>query len=199
MTQQSIQSTRVAFKEWSLVCDALAAGTQSLLLRKGGIAEGRDGFAFRQDRFWFFPTRFHTQRDLVTTVVDESGRSRYRERAPEPGEILELDLLGQVIKKGSIKNWEQVKKLGEFHIWKEEVLRDRFDYGATGCLHFALMRVYRAEEPRRLVMNRSLGGCRSWVELPEDGDWRNAMVPVLTDEEFSKVAAAFSNVLEIRE
>ena len=28
----------VGFKEWSLVCDALGGGTQSVILRKGGIA-----------------------------------------------------------------------------------------------------------------------------------------------------------------
>jgi len=33
-----------AFKEWQVIVDALAVGEQSLLLRKGGIAEGRGGF-----------------------------------------------------------------------------------------------------------------------------------------------------------
>ena len=33
-----------AFKEWHVVVEALAAGEQILLLRKGGIAEGRGGF-----------------------------------------------------------------------------------------------------------------------------------------------------------
>jgi len=30
-----------AFKEWAVICRALAVGKQSLLLRKGGIAEPR--------------------------------------------------------------------------------------------------------------------------------------------------------------
>jgi len=34
----------IGFKGWSLVCDAMAHGTQSIILRKGGIAEGREGF-----------------------------------------------------------------------------------------------------------------------------------------------------------
>jgi len=34
----------VGFKEWSLVCDAFGRGEQSIILRKGGIAEGREGF-----------------------------------------------------------------------------------------------------------------------------------------------------------
>ena len=49
------------FKEWSLVCDALGRGRQSVILRKGGIAEGRGGFSFRHREFFLFPTFFHEQ------------------------------------------------------------------------------------------------------------------------------------------
>src|SRR5438477_1344443 len=45
----------VGFKEWSLVCDALGRGEQSVILRKGGIAEGREGFSFRYREFFLFP------------------------------------------------------------------------------------------------------------------------------------------------
>jgi hypothetical protein len=49
----------VGFKEWALVCEALGTGEQTILLRKGGIAEGRDGFGFRHSEFFLFPTFFH--------------------------------------------------------------------------------------------------------------------------------------------
>src|SRR5882757_8221007 len=51
----------IAFKEWTLICDALGLGQQSIILRKGGIAEGRDGFRFKHDDFLLFPTLFHEQ------------------------------------------------------------------------------------------------------------------------------------------
>ena len=51
----------VGFKEWAIVCQALGEGRQSVMLRKGGIAEGRDGFAFRHREFFLFPTFFHEQ------------------------------------------------------------------------------------------------------------------------------------------
>ena len=41
----------VGFKEWALVCAALGSGAQTLILRKGGIAEGRAGFAFKHPEF----------------------------------------------------------------------------------------------------------------------------------------------------
>jgi hypothetical protein len=49
------------FKEWQVVCDALASGRQSIILRKGGIHEGREGFSFGEELFYLFPTRFHNQ------------------------------------------------------------------------------------------------------------------------------------------
>src|SRR5690349_18365047 len=52
-------SCRVAFKEWSGVCDALVEGRQSLIVRKGGIAEGPRGFAPEHAAFWLYPTHVH--------------------------------------------------------------------------------------------------------------------------------------------
>ena len=39
------------FKEWTLICDALGRGEQSIIMRKGGIAEGRAGFRFEHPEF----------------------------------------------------------------------------------------------------------------------------------------------------
>ena len=55
-------SPTVGFKDWSLVCAALGSGKQSLILRKGGIAEGRGlqcafGRVYRLEPQWTFPDR----------------------------------------------------------------------------------------------------------------------------------------------
>ena len=55
------QSGVPAFKEWAIVCDSIARGETSLIFRKGGIAEGRDGFQFKHQSFFLFPTYFHEQ------------------------------------------------------------------------------------------------------------------------------------------
>src|SRR5271165_6545650 len=55
------QSGVPAFKEWAIVCDSIARGETSLIFRKGGIAEGRDGFQFKHQSFFLFPTYFHGQ------------------------------------------------------------------------------------------------------------------------------------------
>jgi hypothetical protein len=71
---------RIGFKEWALVCNALGERKQSVIIRKGGIAEGRDGFAFRHREFFLFPTFFHEQVDRVRLAKVELPE-------PRPGEI----------------------------------------------------------------------------------------------------------------
>src|SRR5436309_15831329 len=56
---------RIAFKEWAVVADAIGRGDQIVILRKGGISEGRSGFEVEHNRFFLFPTLFHQQRESV--------------------------------------------------------------------------------------------------------------------------------------
>ena len=64
----------IGFKEWAVVCEALGAGGQSVIIRKGGIVEGREGFQFRHREFFLFPTFFHeqlTRTRLVNAALPE--------------------------------------------------------------------------------------------------------------------------------
>ena len=63
---------QTGFKEWAVIVEALGQGEQIVILRKGGIAEGRDGFRAEHERFWLFPTRFHQQAEGV--VPEVAGR-----------------------------------------------------------------------------------------------------------------------------
>src|SRR6202008_2889719 len=65
----STHRSSVAFKEWALVCASMLRGEASLIFRKGGIAEGREGFPFQQDRFFVLPTFFHEQADRLRIDV----------------------------------------------------------------------------------------------------------------------------------
>jgi hypothetical protein len=56
-----LSAMSIGFKEWTLICEALGNGSQSIILRKGGIAEGRAGFRFQHDEFFLFPP-FSTNR-----------------------------------------------------------------------------------------------------------------------------------------
>jgi len=99
----------IGFKEWALVCEALGGGTQSIILRKGGIAEGRDGFRFKHDEFLLFPTLFHEQLsktklppgspipdlELHSTAKNGADSEKFI-HLPPPIKVLELaELMGQ--------------------------------------------------------------------------------------------------------
>src|SRR5262245_56106998 len=80
-------SCNIAFKEWAAVCEALAAGRQTIILRKGGIHEGREGFRVEHDRFWLYPTRFHQAADALTPDAELYSKRALAGTAPGPGEV----------------------------------------------------------------------------------------------------------------
>ncbi len=153
----------IAFKEWDVVCEALEEGRQSLILRKGGIHEGREGFAFAHEEFVLFPTRFHAQGDFVKTpgVVAKPEW--------EIGEELVITSKVKVTKAVTLTEWDEVSALGDQHIWTEETIRDRFFWEgkgmASGSIHVAYVEVEKLDEPIVLTYEKKYGGCRSWVEL----------------------------------
>src|SRR5947207_13018388 len=100
---------RIAFKEWAVVVDALGRGEQIVILRKGGIAEGRDGFKVEHPEFLFFPTLFHQQRESVIP----SGQKRFDEISknfPSPA-ILRLEFFARVTEWRQLDSLEAARKL----------------------------------------------------------------------------------------
>ncbi|MGI8821544.1 MAG: DUF1802 family protein [Chthoniobacterales bacterium] len=168
---------RVGFKEWALVCDALARGAQSILLRKGGIAEGRAGFSFRHQEFFLFPTFFHEQ-------VEKTRGTHYEIFAPPKGKI-ELCIFAKIDFAGVVASWETAVDLEPFHIWQREVVRERFEYDDAPGIHIAVIRAYRLSEPWIIPNLPAYGGCRSWISLPE-GPLTTLLLPVLSEAEHQK-------------
>lgn len=175
-----------AFKEWALVCEALGNGKQSILLRKGGIAEGRAGFAFRHAEFFLFPTWFHGQ--LSKTVLP--GGTALPE---EPGEEIEIRYAATLEWTRLVEDPGLLASLREFHILDDSVVLERFHYDDRQGIHVALVRVFRLDPPRRISNDRKFGGCRSWIELPDLGD--STLVSVISDEEHARRRARLLELL----
>lgn len=181
------------FKEWSLVCAALGAGAQSLILRKGGIHEGRGGFWWRHDRFFLFPTHFHEQDgqfpwnpppDMAETVAESAAGFHT------------VQFLATVDFKHQITSWETAARLRPFHFWTEETVRARFDYSEETGISLAFLRIHRLASPWTFPDQRHFGGCRSWLDLPpppEDRRW----TPVVDDSTHEERRAAVREILGI--
>src|SRR5258707_10946188 len=109
-----------AFKEWTLICEALGAGAQSLIIRKGGIAEGRDGFRFKHSDFLLFPTLFHEQTAKLKLPPDTA--------LPQPradGQHV-VTLAAHVEWTRDVNGWETVQALAPFHLWTEAEIEKGF-------------------------------------------------------------------------
>src|SRR5262249_50812721 len=71
-----------AFKECAVICEALAQGQQSRILRKGGIAEDTGAFHIEHDRFWLYPTFTHQQEQGIQDHAQTLLAKVSAERAP---------------------------------------------------------------------------------------------------------------------
>jgi len=176
----------VAFKEWAVVCDALGDGRQSILLRKGGIAEGRDGFAFQHQNFFLFPTWFHEQ--IAKTILPAGSALPV-----ETGEEIEIRFAVVLEWTGLVSHFDSLAGLREFHILHDSVVSERFHHDDRQGLHVALVRVFRLDPPRRIPNDKSFGGCRSWIELPDLDD--STLVSVISDEEHGRRRARLLKIL----
>lgn len=182
---------RIAFKEWAVVADALGRGEQIVILRKGGISEGRGGFQVEHDRFLLFPTLLHQQRESVLTAA----QARYDIIAPGlSAEMLRLEYFAEVVDWKFVDSFEAAQHLRGQHVWRDEVIRDRFDWGKSKSIYAMAVRVHRLPQSIELPMRAEYGGCKSWVDLGCDISPANAQ-PVLDEATFQSKLAQFSAAL----
>lgn len=179
--------TTPAFKEWQVVVAALEAGEQTLLLRKGGIAEGRGGFAMRAPRFWLFPTAFHAQREKVKPAAHRwlppPAPADTAAATAAPATVT-LTSFAEAVEHRFLDQWPEVAALAPQHIWTEETVRERFLWSKPAGVHLIVVRVFRLQQAIELPLTPEMGGCKSWIELPLHFN-EHAAVPVLDDSAFA--------------
>ena len=183
---------RIAFKEWAVVADALGRGDQIIILRKGGISEGGGGFQIEHRRFFLFPTLFHQQRDSVLPTA----QARYDLIAPElSADSLRVEYFAEVADWKFLDSLEAAERLRGQHIWRDEVIRERFDWGKSRSIYALAVRMFRLPSPVELPMRAEYGGCKSWVEFDRDLATEGAQ-PALGDREFEKRLEQFRTALQ---
>jgi hypothetical protein len=183
---------RIAFKEWAVVVDALGRGDQIIILRKGGISEGRAGFQVEHPSFLFFPTLFHQQRESVLPLA----QGRYDVIAPHfpPPNQLRLEYFGELAAWEKLESLQEAERLRGQHIWRDEVVAERFDWGKSKNIFALAVRVHRLAVAVQLPLLPQYGGCKSWIELDTEISTEGA-IPVLTKEAFDHKLARFREAL----
>ena len=180
-----------AFKEWAVICEALAQGKQSLILRKGGIAENEGEFAVEHTRFWLYPTFSHQQSDGIQEDVRPLLQEVEAHR-PSAGKV-RLQLWAEVTGIYRVRDELAALLLSHLHCWSEAIVRQRFTYRMPG-LFLLLVRVHRVPTAHEIDELPRYEGCRSWVELEEPLATEGSM-PVLDDANFALVRKQLNMLL----
>jgi hypothetical protein len=183
---------RSAFKEWAIVVDALATGAQIIILRKGGISEGVGGFKMEHPEFLLFPTLFHQQRESVLPAA-QARYDQIQETFP-PSDQLRIEYFCRVIEWRQLNDAAAAARLEAQHIWRPEVIAERFDWGRSKSIFALAVRTFRLPREYNLPMLPAYGGCKSWIELDQEIPTEDAR-PVLDDATFAERLHAFQTAL----
>lgn len=186
---------RIAFKEWAVVIDALGHGKQILILRKGGIAEGRGGFQLEHEEFLLYPTLFHQQRESVTA----EAQARFDELRPTlpPPEIVRIEFFARVVESRRLECLSQAESLRGQHCWRDDVIANRFDWGRERNIFAIALRVERLALPVEFPVLPSYAGCKSWIELEKDVSTTGShavLSPIEFDQKLNRLKSALNTV-----
>lgn len=186
-------STFPAFKEWHAIVEALGSGEQLLILRKGGISEGRGGFdAARAGRFWLFPTQFHAQAEKTKPAA-----ARFFSAPPAPaGGTTTLRYFADITHHSFLSDWNTVAALDPQHLWTEAAVREKFDWARPPGLHAFIVRVHRLLTPLTIPLTSDMGGCKSWIDVPPSFSGTPS-APVLANEAFATRSAHITRVITL--
>src|SRR5438270_7845139 len=104
-----------AFKEWAVICRALAEGRQALILRKGGVAETSGDFRLEHTRFWLFPTYTHQQRGGIKPNAVPLLEQVEAERPPAG--VVRLSHFAEVSGVYHVHDLTSALILDHLHVW----------------------------------------------------------------------------------
>ena len=152
----------IAFKEWAVICEALAQGQQSLILRKGGIAEEGGTFRPEHSEFLLYPTYFHEHRAGVKPeflpLLEAAEAAR-----PEPRTI-RFSHFVRVTGVRHLTKLEDALALDPLHAWTPDVVCQRFNY-RTPVLFALDVSVFQLLVPTIRPERPEYAGCKTWVML----------------------------------
>ena len=184
---------RIAFKEWLIVVDALGRGEQIIVLRKGGLGEGREGFKAEHSRFLLFPTLFHQQRESVVS----SAQLRFDEMTSSLAlkDCVRIEFFCELAAWERLDSLAAAERLRSQHIWREEVIAERFDWGNERNILALAVRAFRLPEVVELPMLEHYRGCKSWITLAQEISTDGA-IPVLSETGFAQKLLEFQSALK---
>ena len=174
-----------ALKEWAVVQRSLLEGHQIILLRKGGLIEETGDFDLRARQFLLYPTYEHeTERAGDLQPCFGQWLKEEEARKTSSGEI-RIEAAAEVTDVIKVDDREKLLNLAPQHIWSPQFIHGRYDWEPYKPVFVLLLRAYRFAQSQVLPVERSYGGCRSWIELASPISTVGA-VPAVSDEFYAR-------------
>lgn len=158
----STAEIRWAFKEWAVICRALATGRQDVILRKGGIVEPGGQFRLESREFFLLPTFLHQSPDSLVPEARDLLADIEADRPPEG--MVAFHHQAQVTDAFVVTAETALASLRPRHIWSDEIVAERF-HRWQQRLDVIVVEVTRLPAPLLFPWQESYGGCKSWVEV----------------------------------
>ncbi|BCJ86543.1 DUF1802 family protein [Effusibacillus dendaii] len=185
----------VALKEWAVAIQALEAGKQTILLRKGGIREETRDFQLKEKSFYLYPTYEHQKADLIRPEYQSDLQATLQGFDPAKQDQVTIRLFAEVVEEYPLLDEQILAELAPFYVYTNEYAAERLHWKKTKPLHVLLIRAYRLAEPVTIpVLNQYLG-CFSWISL-DQSLCDVERVPVLPDEQFAKRREQIGQILQ---
>lgn len=161
-TESPATGNRWAFKEWAVICRALAAGRQDVILRKGGIVEPGGQFRLEAREFFLLPTFLHQSADTILPAAHDLLVDIEADRPP-PGVVVFTHRV-EVTDAFVVTNAADLAPLRSRHIWSDAVVDERFQRWQER-LDVLVVKVSPLPTRLEVPWDDSYGGCKSWVTL----------------------------------
>lgn len=166
------RTNTLALKEWGAVACALLDGRQTLLLRKGGIAEKAFSVDGAAGPFVLFPTVAHSHRERVRPEHQDllaAGAAQVNDDDDTFTVCVGLTIVAAI----PMTRPEGLAEIEDLHIWTAaSVQTDRLDFRPKHPLHALVVRAVALPQPVSVSRIDEYAGCRSWVDLPVEWDGR---------------------------
>ena len=195
----------LALKEWSIVCRALEEGKQSILLRKGGILEYKEGFEISQKIFLVYPTLEHQSKEYLQQDYLQEFELLLEKNDPNfEYKTNTITILAQIEGIQEFNDESKLAKLEKYHIWNEKYVNMRMSYNPKKPMNALLLRIYKLPEPISVKVNPEWAGCKSWIniELPKINGISSDNIhklldlcePAIKENDFQKIYDSFTEI-----
>ena len=151
-----------ALKEWATVVKALEQGTQTVILRKGGILETASGFNIESKKFFLFPTWEHQETRHVKPEF-HNFLNDVLNKKPDEG-FNKITSYAEILFEKDIESNDVISNLSSFHVWSDEYIQERRNWMPEKPIKAIFLKTVKISE-FNLLLKPEFSGCKSWIEL----------------------------------